>query len=159
MARIDLPGDGLEVGRALVLAPHFIDIVVGYEKAIEASPLDPRLHELVRYRIALINQCTVCLDFRRDGSGVTDELLASVATPTDEFTETEKLALRYTELFCTDSASIPDDLVAALEDRLGTAGLIDLTLVLGKYVAMGRFMQVLGLDQACSIDHARLANL
>ena len=28
---------------------------------------------------------------------------------------------------------------------------IDLTLVVGKYLAMGRFMQVLGLDQACAL--------
>jgi alkylhydroperoxidase family enzyme len=159
MARIDLPdGAGLEVGKALMLAPHFVDVVVGYEKAIAASPLDPRLHELVRYRIALLNQCTVCLDFRRDGSGVTDEELARVGDP-EGFTGVEHDALRFTEMFCRDSAAIPDDLLASLEAALGTAGLVDLTLVVGKYVAMGRFMQVLGLDQACSIDHARLAQL
>ena len=27
-----------------------------------------------------------------------------------------------------------------------------MTLVIGKYVAMGRFMQVLDLDQACNIS-------
>lgn len=160
MARIDLPEDaGLEVGRALLLAPHFLEVVIGYEKAIAASPLDPRLHELVRYRIALINQCTVCLDFRRDGSGVTDELLAQVAEPGEGFSALERDALRFTGLFCRDSAAIPDELLASLEGALGTAGLVDLTLVVGKYLAMGRFMQVLGLDQACSIDHARLAHL
>ena len=159
MARIDLPaGEGLEVGRALVLAPHFVDVVVGYEKAVAASPLDPRLHELVRYRVAQLNQCTVCLDFRRSDSGLTEEELARVGD-LDAFAGVERDALRFTELFCRDSASIPDELVAALETQLGTAGLVDLTLVVGKYVAMGRFMQVLGLDQACSIDHARLASL
>ena len=66
MARIDLPeGDGLDVGKALLTAPHFVDVVLGYEKAIAASPIDPRLHELVRYRIATINQCATCLEFRR----------------------------------------------------------------------------------------------
>ena len=28
---------------------------------------------------------------------------------------------------------------------------VDLTLVVGKYLAMGRFSQVLGLDQACEL--------
>lgn len=159
MARIDLPaGDGLEVGKALVLAPHFIDVVVGYEKAVAASPLDPRLHELVRYRVAQLNECTVCLGFRRDDSGLTEEELARVAD-LDSFTGVERDALAFTELFCRDSARIPDELVIALEQALGTAGLVDLALVVGKYVAMGRFMQVLGLDQACRIDHARLAAL
>ena len=33
MARIDLPaGEGMDVAKALMLAPHFVDIVVGYEK-------------------------------------------------------------------------------------------------------------------------------
>lgn len=156
MARIELPaGEGLEVGRALMLAPHFVDVVIGYERAIAASPVDPRLHELVRYRIALINQCTLCLDFRRDGSGATEEELARVGEP-ESFSGVERDALRFTEMFCQDSAALPDDLLASLEAALGTAGLVDLTLVIGKYLAMGRFMQVLGLDQACSIDHARL---
>jgi len=159
MARIDLPaGEGLEVGKALLLAPHFVDVVVGYEKAVAACGLDPRLHELVRYRVAQLNQCTVCLDFRRSDSGLTEDELARVGD-LDAFTGVERDALRFTELFCRDSAAIPDELIASLESALGTAGLVDLTLVVGKYVAMGRFMQVLGLDQACSIDHARLAAL
>ncbi len=162
MARIDLPaGEGMDVTKALMLAPHFIDIVVGYEKAIAASPMDPRLHELVRYRIAQINQCTLCLDFRRTDSGVTEELLAQVEsylTSTD-LTELEKAALTFAEQFCTSSAGISDELLATLQSHLGPAGVADLALVVGKYLAMGRFMQVLGLDQACAIDPARLAAL
>ena len=162
MARIDLPqGDGLDVGKALMLAPHFVDVVIGYEKAIAASPIDPRLHELVRYRVALLNQCTVCLDFRRDDSGLDEATTAAVEGFRDSalFSDTEKLALEFTELFCGDSAAIPDEMVADLERALGTAGIADLALVIGKYLAMGRFMQVLGLDQACRIDASRLAAL
>jgi alkylhydroperoxidase family enzyme len=159
VARIDLPeGDGLDVGKALMKAPHFIDVVVGYEKAIAASPIDPRLHELVRMRIADINQCTTCLEFRRDDSGLDEDTLAAVpdfATST-AFTDVEKRALTFTELFCTDSTAISDELIADLEKDLGTAGITDLALVIGKYLAMGRFMQVLGLDQACKIDSSRL---
>ena len=159
MARIDLPeGDGLDVGKALMTAPHFVDVVLGYEKAVAASPLDPRLHELVRMRVASISQCTTCLSFRRDGSGVDEETLAAVPdfATSPLFSELEKQALLYTELFCTTSTDISDELVAALEAGLGTAGLIDLTLVVGKYLAMGRFMQVLGLDQACRLEHAQV---
>lgn len=159
MARIDLPeGDGLDVGKALLQAPHFVDVVLGYERAVAASPLDPRLHELVRYRIANLNQCATCLAFRRDGSGVDEETLAAVPdfATSPLFTELEKQALLFTELFCTTSTDISDDLVAALEAGLGTAGLTDLALVVGKYLAMGRFMQVLGLDQSCTIEHARV---
>jgi alkylhydroperoxidase family enzyme len=160
VARIDLPdGDGLDVGKALLLAPHFVDVVVGYEKAVAASPMDPRLHELVRYRVAQLNQCALCLDFRREGSGVTEELLAQVGTASEAFTAGERAALAFTEQFCTDSAAISDDLLAELARHHTPAQVIDLALVVGKYLAMGRFLQVLGLDQSCSIDHARLAAL
>ncbi|MDX6215210.1 MAG: hypothetical protein QOG99_794 [Frankiales bacterium] len=159
MARIDLPeGDGLDVAKALMAAPHFVEVVLGYEKAIAASPIDPRLHELVRFRIATLNQCATCLEFRRPDSGLDEETLAEVAgfATSPRFTDLEKQALRFTELFCTDSTAIDDELLADLERQLGTAGLTDLALVVGKYLAMGRFMQVLGLDQACAIDPARL---
>ena len=157
MARIDLPeGDGLDVAKALMLAPHFVDIVVGYEKAIAASPMDPRLHELVRYRIAQINQCTLCLDFRREDSGLTEDVLALVGTDSDVFTSAERIALAYAEQFSLSSAAISDDLLAELAAHFTPAEIVDLTLVIGKYVAMGRFMQVLGLDQTCAVDLARL---
>lgn len=152
MARIDLPeGEHLDVAKALMASPHWVDVIVGYEKAVEASPLDPRLHELVRYRIALLNQCALCLDTRREGSGVSEDELARIASGAGGFSPLETAALRYAELFATDSPSIPDELVGQLQDALGSAGLVDLTLVIGKYVAMGRFMQVLGLDQACRV--------
>ena len=158
MARIGLPsGDGLEVTRALELAPHFADVVTGYEKAVGRTTLDRRLHELVRYRVAQLNQCTVCLAFRWD-SGVDEDVLAQVANweSSDEFSAVERAALSFTEQFCRDSASIPDSLIAELEQLLPPGQVVELTLVVGKYVAMGRFMQVLGLDQNCVIDPARL---
>ena len=117
------------------------------------------MHELVRYRIAQLNQCTVCLGFRRQDSGLTEELLAQVGVDDGAFSAAEQAALTFTEMFCTDSAALPDSLLTELGEHLAPAQIIDLTLVVGKYLAMGRFMQVLGLDQACAIDPARLAAL
>jgi len=160
MARVELPaGRGPEVARALAAAPHFTDVVMAYEQAVAESPLDPRLHELVRYRIALINQCTVCLGYRRGHSGVSEELLGNVDgwRECDDFTDAEKAALDFTEQFCGDSAAIDDELVADLERLLPAGQVVELALVVGKYLAMGRFMQVLGLDQTCSVDELRSA--
>ena len=162
MARVELPdGDGLEVGRALMLAPHFTDVVVGYEKAVAQTSLDPRLHELVRYRIAQINQCTVCLAYRRTDSGLSDELLESVSqwAGSDDFSDVEKAALAFTERFCGDSTAISDADIAALEALLPNGQVVELALVVSKYLAMGRFMQVLGLDQTCVLDADRVAAL
>jgi AhpD family alkylhydroperoxidase len=162
MARVDLPdGDQLEVTRALALVPHFTEVVAGYERAVAKSALDRRMHELVRYRIAQLNQCSVCLAFRWDAAGVTEEERALVEDHDKhaEFTAGEQAALTFAELFATDSTAISDEIIATLVEHLGTAGLVDLTLVAGKYVAMGRFMQVLGLDQACELDQERLARI
>ena len=160
MARVELPaGRGPEVARALMASPHFAGVVTAYEDAVAQSPLDPRLHELVRYRIALINQCTVCLGYRREGSGLSEQELAQVAGwgASDAFTPEERAALDFTEQFCGDSAAISDELVADLERLLPPGHVVELALVAGKYLAMGRFMQVLGLDQSCDVAELQAA--
>jgi AhpD family alkylhydroperoxidase len=157
MARIEIPpGDGPEVLRALSLRSQFEPAVNALEKAVARSQLDWRLHELVRMRVAQINQCTVCLAWRNQSAfdaGVTEELLATVsdAATASGFTERERLAIEYANRFSTDSAGIDDAFMARLAASFDSGEIVDLTLVIAKYVAMGRFMQVLGLDQACAL--------
>ncbi len=158
MARIALPeGDSPEIVRALSLRPEFAKAVGGFEGAVWGSNLDWRLHELVRMQVAMINECTVCLGWRTPQAieaGVTDELLAGVATYATfpDFTEAERVALEYTQHFCTDSARISDELMHRLSAQFEVGEIVELTLVIGKYLSMGRFMQVLGLDQSCSLQ-------
>ena len=158
MARIKLPeGDGRDVLRALSVRPQLRDAFVAMNVAIHSSPLEPRLHELVRYRVAELNQCTYCMAWRSQAgraAGVTDDLLARVSDHAEApgFTEAEQLALEYTERFCGPSTSIDDELVDRLRAHLGDDGVVELTLAIGKYMAFGRFMQVLQLDQACEVE-------
>jgi Uncharacterized conserved protein len=157
MARIPLPdGDQLEVVTALSLRPALAAAVGGFDAAVWNSTLDWRLHELVRMRVATINECTVCLGWRTPmavEAGVTDEDLAAVTDPTDaRFSPAESVALEYTARFCTESARIDDALMARLNEHFEPGEVVELTLVIAKYLAMGRFMQVLGLDQACSLQ-------
>ncbi len=158
MARIALPdGDSPEIVRALQLRPDFAKAIGGMESAVWGSNLDWRLHELVRMQVAIINECTVCLGWRTPQAteaGVTDDLLEGVATyrTFPGFTEGERTALEYTERFCTDSANIDDALIERLRLHLADDEIVELTLVIGKYLSMGRFMQVLGLDQTCSLQ-------
>jgi AhpD family alkylhydroperoxidase len=158
MARIELPGgDGRDVLRALSVRPALRDAFVGLNVAIHESPLEPRLHELVRYRVAELNQCTYCLAWRSKAAreaGVTDDLLARVSAYADDpaFTDDERAALEYTERFCGASTTIDDELVGRLRAALGDDGVVELTMAIGKYMAFGRFMQVLQLDQACAVE-------
>jgi AhpD family alkylhydroperoxidase len=146
MARITLPdGDSLEIVRALSLRPEFAKAVGGFEQAVWGSGLDWRLHELVRMQVAIVNQCTVCLGWRTPQAveaGVTDELLAGVASfeTFPDFTAAERVALEYAKRFCTDSANIDDALLERLAEHLDAGQIVELTLVIGKYMSMGRFM-------------------
>jgi AhpD family alkylhydroperoxidase len=161
VARIDLPGGEApgtpEVVRALALRPRLAHAVAEYNDAVFASTLDWRLHELVRMRIAQINGCTVCLAWRTPqaiAAGVTDALLAGVAGYPDDaaYTDAERVALEFTERFCTDSAAIEDELLERLSKHFDAGEIVELALVIGKYLSQGRFMQVLGLDQdACAM--------
>lgn len=157
MARIPLPDDTpLEVVAALSLRPELATAVGGFDAAVWNSTLDWRLHELVRMRVATINECTVCLGWRTPmavEAGVTDEDLAAVTDPTDaRFSPQETVALEYAARFCTESARIDDAFMARLNEQFDAGEVVELTLVIAKYLAMGRFMQVLGLDQACSLQ-------
>ena len=157
MARIDLPeGDGLDIFKAFALRPDLAAGANAYDQAVWNSTLDWRLHELVRMRVAQINQCTVCLAYRRDDSGVPEDVLAQVGgwAASDAFSPAEKAALSFTEQFCGDSAAISDDLMTDLQGLLPPGHVVELALVVGKYLAMGRFMQVLGLDQTCDLQSA-----
>lgn len=156
--RISLPdGDQLDIVKALSLRPKLAGAVGAMNDAVFASTLDWRLHELVRMRIAQINGCTVCLAWRTPeaaAAGVTDELLTSVAgwREAGELSDSERTALEFTELFCTDSVSISDELMVRLAQHFAPGEIVELSLVIGKYLSQGRFMQVLGLDQdSCAV--------
>jgi AhpD family alkylhydroperoxidase len=161
MARIELPdGDQPEVVRALMLRPRLAAAVAAYNDAVFASALDWRLHELVRMRVAQINACNVCLSWRTPeatAAGITEELLAAVGDYRDNdlFTPAEQVALEFTERFCTDSAHIDESLINRLQSHFDSGEIVELALVVGKYLAQGRFMQVLDLDEAaCQVKEA-----
>ena len=152
MARIDLPeGPGPDVFRALGLVPHFADAVAAKEAAVANSPLDRRVHELVRMRIAEINGCTLFMAWRNDWAD--EESLADVSSyrSSPRFSAAERVAIEFAERFSTASSAIDDELFGRLHEHFSDAEIVDLTLVAGKYLAMGRFMQVLDLDQACAL--------
>jgi AhpD family alkylhydroperoxidase len=157
MARIELPsGDQPDVVKALVMRPRLATAVAAMNDAVNASGLDWRLHELVRMRVAVINGCQTCLTWRTPEAveaGVTESLLTGVADwrTSSDYTDAERVALEFTELFCTDSTAIGDDLMQRLEDHFDSGQMVELSLVIGKYLSQGRFMQVLGLDEACVV--------
>jgi hypothetical protein len=84
---------------------------------------------------------------------VSEELLDDVVSwrTSGKFTELEQLCLEYAERFCTEPTSITEAHTDALCRLLGDGGLVDLTVCVAKYLAIGRLISVLDLDQACEI--------
>lgn len=149
---------GPEARRALAHRPALDDAIGLYNAAVAASELPPRLHELVRYRLAQLNGCQRCMAYRsadNEAVGVTEALLAQVEGWRDSpaFSAAERRALDFAERFAVDHLSIDDALVDELRAYLGDGGVVDLAATVAKYVAIGRFITVLDLDQTCVLVH------
>src|SRR4029078_10211554 len=106
MARIDIPeGDGGEAVMVWSLRPE-MGRAVGRlsHAAYNQSELPVRVREAARMRIAQLNQCKVCLNFRADtvvAQGVTEDFYAHVADAhaDERYTVQERLAVEYAERF------------------------------------------------------------
>ncbi len=144
---------GPEAGRALAHRPAMADVIGEFNAVVARSELPPRLHELVRYRIAQLNGCQRCQAYRMPGAPVTEEDLAAVEgwASNGAFEPLERHALDFAERFSTDATSVDDALCDALREGLGDGGLVDLAVCVSKYVGTGRLITVLDLDQVCAV--------
>jgi alkylhydroperoxidase family enzyme len=108
----------------------------------DSNILAPRLLELVRLRIALLNDCVACKVSRKDDS-VSDDDLACLSSDDPRFSEVERIALRFAELFATDHAAIDDDLMRALGEHLTPEEIVELAMYCGLMLGSGRFAHVM----------------
>jgi AhpD family alkylhydroperoxidase len=143
---------GPQARRALMHRPRMADAIGLLNDACFASALPARLNELVRYRIALLNDCVRCQAYRSQEAreaGVTGDLLDRVEDWRTEssFSTVERDAIDYAERFVIDPSSVDDALVGRLRATLGDEGVIDLSVCVGKYVMLGRILVTLDLDQ------------
>jgi alkylhydroperoxidase family enzyme len=136
-------------------AAAFSDAVYG------KSTLPLREFEAARTRIAQINQCHFCLDWRtqRDGERVDESLYGEIEAwrTSDALSERERLAAALAERFAIDHLSMDTDEAfwAQLRGAFTDAELLELTLCIGSWVAFGRLNHVFGLDTACVLpSHA-----
>jgi alkylhydroperoxidase family enzyme len=126
------------------------------------STLPLREFEAARTRIAQINDCQLCLDWRtaRDvpdraaaGEDVPDELYRRVgADPGWEgFTERERLAAEFAERFALDHRGMDDDLWDRLHAAFSDDELVELAVCFGSWLAFGRLNRFFDVDGACRI--------
>ena len=159
MARIEIPdGKGDPEVRMWKLRP---DMGVGAgtlsHAVYEQSILPVRERELARMRIAQINDCAICQQWRKTAG-------AAEALTEDDFThvadwrtypgysERERLAVEYAERFALAHTAIDDDFFVRMHTVYTDAEILDLTVCIGAWLALGRTMNVLGVDSYCRIE-------
>lgn len=117
------------------------------------STLGLREFEAARLRIAQINGCVFCLDWRteRDGQKVEPEFVDAVTDwrTTDAFDERTRLAAEYAERYATDHHNIDDEFWTRMLAAYSQTEVVELSMSIGSWLAFGRLNHVLGLDTVC----------
>jgi alkylhydroperoxidase family enzyme len=159
MPKIEIPdGDAAPEIRVWALRPEMGIGAGALSHAIyEQSIVPVRERELARMRIALINGCAICQQWRSTPGAaghLTEDDYAHVVDPGGYagYSERERLAIAYAELFALDHERIDDTFLGRLRAAgYSEAEILDLTVCIGGWLALGRTLHVLGLDDACRI--------
>jgi len=122
----------------------------------EQSILPVRERELARMRIAQINDCAICQQWRKTAGtaeALTEDDFANVMEyrTYPGYSERERLAVEYAERFALAHTEIDDAFFDRLRAEFTDAEILDLTVCIGAWLALGRTMNVLGIDDSCRI--------
>lgn len=117
------------------------------------TTLGLREFEAARLRIAQINGCLFCLDWRteRDGRKVEEGFLDAVTDwrETDTLDERARLAAEYAERYALDHHNLDEDFWSRMTAHYSQAEIVELSMCIGSWLAFGRLNHVLGLDTVC----------
>ena len=160
MPRIDIPeGEGGDAVQIWMLRPEMGAAVAKLsDAAYNKSIIPTRVREAARMRIAQLNECKVCLNFRADTvkeEGTTDEeFYAHVASFHDDsrYSPREKLAIDYAERFAVAHTGIDDAFFDRLHEHFTDDEILDLTICIATFVALGRTLNVLGIEDTSLTD-------
>ena len=119
----------------------------------EHTTLGLREFEAARLRIAQINGCLFCQDWRteRDGVRVEDTFADAVThwRTTRDFDDRTRLAAEYAERYAVDHHGLDDAFWSRMKSHYTDREIVELSMCLGSWLAFGRLNHVLGLDSAC----------
>ncbi|WP_067143262.1 carboxymuconolactone decarboxylase family protein [Microtetraspora malaysiensis] len=117
------------------------------------TTLGLREFEAARLRIAQINGCLFCLDWRteRDGRKVEEEFADAVThwRTTDAFDDRTRLAAEYAERYALDHHGLDDEFWNRMSAHYSQPEIVELTMCIGSWLTFGRLNRVLGLDAVC----------
>ena len=123
------------------------------------TTLGLREFEAARLRIAQVNGCLFCQDWRteRDGEQVEDDFAESVLgwRTARTFDDRTRLAAEYAERYALDHHGLDDGFWTRMKAAYTDREIVELSMCLGSWLAFGRLNHVLGLDAECVLpSHA-----
>ena len=155
MLVIDVPEDQDPIGHVWGdLVPGIGPAASSFSLAVYAhTTLGLREFEAARLRIAQINGCVLCLDWRtdRDGERVEDGFLAAVEEwrTTPAFDDRTRLAAEYAERYALDHHGIDESFWTRMKAHYSDREIVELSMCIGSWLAFGRLNHVLGIDSVC----------
>jgi alkylhydroperoxidase family enzyme len=122
------------------------------------TTLGLREFEAARLRVAQLNGCLFCLDWRteREGEKVEEGFADAVAEwrTTDAFDDRARLAAEYAERYVLDHHGLDEDFWTRMAAYYTQAEIVELSMCIGSWLAFGRLNRVLGLDAMCVLPHS-----
>ena len=115
-------------------APGAFRAMLGLEKYLNQSDLEPPLRELVKLRASQINGCAYCIDMHTKearAGGESEQRLYGLSAWQDApyYTERERAALAWTEaLTLIADNQVEDELYEQVRQHFSETELVDLTL-------------------------------
>ncbi|HLV74467.1 AhpD family alkylhydroperoxidase [Actinomadura hallensis] len=121
----------------------------------EHTTLGLREFEAARLRVAQLNGCAFCLDWRteRDGRKVEDGFADAVTEwrTTDAFDDRTRLAAEYAERYVLDHHGLDEEFWDRMTAHYTQREIVELSMCIGSWLAFGRLNRVLGLDTMCVV--------
>jgi alkylhydroperoxidase family enzyme len=117
------------------------------------TTLGLREFEAARLRIAQINGCMFCLDWRteREGEKVEADFIDAVTQwrTTDAFDDRARLAAEYAERYALDHHGLDEEFWSRMTEHYSQVEIVELTMSIGAWLVFGRLNRVFGLDAMC----------
>jgi AhpD family alkylhydroperoxidase len=159
MPRVAVPGkQGSIVDRVWDLRPALKPAWFAMKDAVKERtglPIDVR--EVVRYRLAGLNGCQLCLAGRDPealAAGFDEETYRQIPSWREStlFSSSQRAALDFADLFAQDHLRVDDALFERLSCHFDDGEIAALAFFVARYLGFGRLAHVLGLDDACDIS-------
>jgi alkylhydroperoxidase family enzyme len=136
------------------LVPHIGVAASRFSMSVyEHTTLGLREFEAARLRIAQVNGCLLCQDWRteRDGVTVEDTFPAAVEDwrTSRDLDDRARLAAEYAERYALDHHGLDDAFWTRMKAHDSDREIVELSMCLGSWLAFGRLNRVLGLDAEC----------